>query len=52
MLIDMWNYAIKAPNLADAADFYVKYMGAELRLSGEVLGCKYQATSKNPPDFS
>lgn len=41
MLIDMWNYAIKAPNLADATDFYVKYMGAELRLSGEVLDCKY-----------
>ena len=49
MLIDMWNYAIKAPNLADATDFYVKCMGAELRLSGEVLAATTRGANHGAP---
>ena len=41
MLISMWNYAIKAPDIEQTTDFYVEHMGAELRLSGVVFGCRY-----------
>ena len=42
MLISMWNYAIKAPDIEQTADFYVKHMGAKLQLDGEVFGCRYK----------
>jgi catechol 2,3-dioxygenase-like lactoylglutathione lyase family enzyme len=42
MLVGMWNYAIKAANVDATADFYVNRMGAELRSSGMILGCRYK----------
>ena len=41
MLISMWNYAIKAPDIDQTTDFYVRVMGADLRLKGVVFGCRY-----------
>ena len=41
MVIGLWNYAIKARDLDETTDFYVNHMGAELRLRGEVFGCRY-----------
>lgn len=41
MIIGLWNYAIKAADLENTTQFYVKHLGGELRLSGEVFGCQY-----------
>ena len=41
MIIGLWNYAIKAADIGKTTLFYVQHMGGELRLSGEVFGCKY-----------
>ena len=41
MLISMWNYAIKAPDLEETTRFYVQNMGAQLKLRGVVFGCHY-----------
>ena len=41
MLKGMWNYAVKADDLERVADFYVKYLGAQVRIRGEVLGSQY-----------
>ena len=41
MLTGLWNYAIKAADLESTTEFYVKHLGAELRMQGEVYGCKY-----------
>lgn len=41
MIIGLWNYAIKAADIEETTQFYVNHMGGELRLSGEVFGCKY-----------
>ena len=41
MIMGMWNYAIKAPDIDETTHFYVANMGAELRLSGVVFGCHY-----------
>jgi extradiol dioxygenase family protein len=41
MIIGLWNYAIKAADLEKTTEFHVKRMGAEMRLKGEVFGCKY-----------
>lgn len=41
MLLGLWNYAVKATDVEKATEFYIKTMGAELRLSGIVFGCKY-----------
>ena len=41
MVIGLWNYAIKAEDLEETTEFYVRYMGAQLKLKGEVFGCKY-----------
>jgi catechol 2,3-dioxygenase-like lactoylglutathione lyase family enzyme len=37
----MWNYAVKVADLHKAADFYRRYMGAEVRVSGEIYGSRY-----------
>lgn len=42
MLISMWNYAIKAPDIEETAEFYVKHMRARVQLVGEVFGCRYK----------
>ena len=41
MIIGLWNYAIKASDLESTTTFYVKHMSAQLKLRGEVFGCKY-----------
>jgi catechol 2,3-dioxygenase-like lactoylglutathione lyase family enzyme len=41
MVKRLWNYAVKAPDIQQATEFYEKYLGAEFRLRGEVFGCKY-----------
>ncbi len=41
MIKGMWNYAIKADDLQRTAEFYTRYLGAEVRIRGEVLGSKY-----------
>ena len=41
MVIGLWNYAIKAPDLEGTTEFYVQQMGAQLRMQGEVFECKY-----------
>jgi len=41
MVHGLWNYAIKAVDIDETADFYVKHMAGQLRLRGEVFGCKY-----------
>lgn len=41
MIFGMWNYAIKATDLAATTDFYVRSMGGEVRMSGEVFGCNF-----------
>ncbi len=41
MLIGMWNYAIKATNIEQTTEFYVKRMGAKFRLKGVVFSCQY-----------
>ncbi len=42
MIKVLWNYAVKAPDMERATEFYTKYLGAELRLQGEVFGCHYR----------
>ncbi len=41
MIIGLWNYAVKAADLESTTAFYIKHMGAELRMQGEVFGCQY-----------
>jgi len=41
MNLGLWNYAIKADDFEETTQFYVKHLGGELRLSGEVFGCRY-----------
>ena len=41
MLKGLWNYAIKTDDLQKSADFYVRQMGAQIRLQGEILGSQY-----------
>ena len=40
MVKGLWNYAIKVNDIQKAADFYTKYMGAELRFSSVIFGCR------------
>ena len=42
MIKGLWNYAVKVTSLDEAARFYRGAMGAELRISGHVLGCDYR----------
>jgi len=37
----LWNYAVKVHDLDRVAAFYEQYMGATLRVRGEIYGCKY-----------
>jgi catechol 2,3-dioxygenase-like lactoylglutathione lyase family enzyme len=37
----LWNYAIKVADIEQATAFYVRALGAELRVRSEVLGCTY-----------
>jgi catechol 2,3-dioxygenase-like lactoylglutathione lyase family enzyme len=37
----LWNYAIKVADIEQATAFYVRALGAELRVRSEVLGCAY-----------
>jgi catechol 2,3-dioxygenase-like lactoylglutathione lyase family enzyme len=41
MLKGLWNYAIKVADIEQATAFYVRALGAELRIRSEVLGCAY-----------
>lgn len=41
MLNGLWNYAIKANNLDESTQFYVRNMGGELWMKGEVFGCNF-----------
>ena len=41
MVKRLWNYAVKAPDIQEATEFYEKHLGAESRLQGEVFGCKF-----------
>ena len=41
MIKSMWNYALKVVDVQNAADFYTRYMGAEVRVSGEIYGANY-----------
>jgi catechol 2,3-dioxygenase-like lactoylglutathione lyase family enzyme len=41
MLKGLWNYAIKVADIEQATAFYVRALGAELRVRSEVLGCAY-----------
>ena len=41
MIKGMWNYAVKVKSIPEAVDFYISYMGAEIRIESEILGCKY-----------
>jgi catechol 2,3-dioxygenase-like lactoylglutathione lyase family enzyme len=41
MIHGLWNYAIKAADLAATTEFYVRHMGGELRMNGEVFGCQF-----------
>ena len=41
MVKGMWNYAVKTDDLERATRFYLECLGAELRISSEVLGCTY-----------
>ena len=40
MVKGLWNYAIKVNDIQKAADFYTQYMGAELRFSSVIFGCR------------
>ena len=40
MVEGLWNYAIKVNDIQKAADFYTQHMGAEVRYTGEVFGCR------------
>ena len=42
MVTGLWNYAVKARDLAQVTDFYTKYLDAEVLLSGVILGCNYR----------
>jgi extradiol dioxygenase family protein len=37
----LWNYAVKATDIEEAAAFYTECMGASLMFRSEVYGCKY-----------
>ena len=37
----MWNYGVKVENIEETTEFYTRYMGAEVRIQSEVLGCQY-----------
>ena len=41
MVKGLWNYAIKVADIEQATAFYVRALGAELRVRSEVLGCAY-----------
>ena len=41
MIKGMWNYAVKTGDLERTTRFYLECLGAELRISSEVLGCTY-----------
>ena len=41
MVKGLWNYAVKVHDLDKVATFYMEYMGASLRVRGEIYGCKY-----------
>ena len=41
MIKKLWNYGIKVENLREVTEFYTRYMGAEVRIQSEVLGCQY-----------
>ncbi len=40
MVKGLWNYAIKVNDIQKAADFYTQHMGAELRFSSVIFGCR------------
>lgn len=42
MIHGLWNYAIKAIDIDQSTDFYIRHMGGQLRLSGVVFGCQYK----------
>jgi catechol 2,3-dioxygenase-like lactoylglutathione lyase family enzyme len=37
----LWNYAVKVEDLDKVAAFYEDHMGADLKVRGEMYGCKY-----------
>jgi len=41
VITGMWNYALKVADLQKSTDFYCRFMGAEVRVSGEIYGSKY-----------
>ena len=41
MIKGMWNYGVKVENIEETTEFYTRYMGAEVRIKSEVLGCQY-----------
>jgi extradiol dioxygenase family protein len=41
MVKELWNYAVKAADIENAAAFYVSTMGARVMFRGEVYDCKY-----------
>jgi catechol 2,3-dioxygenase-like lactoylglutathione lyase family enzyme len=41
MVKGLWNYAVKVRDLDRVAAFYQEYMGASLRVRGEIYGCNY-----------
>ncbi len=42
MVEQLWNWAIKSRDVDQSVNFYTKNMGAELLMSGEVLGSIYR----------
>jgi catechol 2,3-dioxygenase-like lactoylglutathione lyase family enzyme len=41
VILGMWNYALKVADLETTAEFYRRYMGAEIRVRGEIYGSRY-----------
>jgi len=41
MIKRLWNYGVKVESLREVTEFYTRYMGAEVRIQSEVLGCQY-----------